>query len=136
MSEEKMIDFAKGKKCVNTDRSTNWAIGVFKEWMKQRNESCPNDLCPEDFLAKHCDDVVQLQKWLCRFVIETRRQDGEPYPPSFLQNLLSGVLTYMRALHGDTPDFLSKKDWRFRELRGTIESVFFLISVIKELEPK
>ena len=32
VSEEKMIDFAKGKKCVNTDRSTNWAIGVFKEW--------------------------------------------------------------------------------------------------------
>ena len=34
VSDDKMIEFAKGKKCVNTDRSTNWAIGVFKEWMK------------------------------------------------------------------------------------------------------
>ena len=66
----------------------------------------------------------QLQKWLCRFVIEARKQDGEPYPPSSLQNLLSGILRYMRGLHGDTPDFLSKKDWRFRELRGTMEAVY------------
>ena len=125
MSDDKLIEFAKGKKCVNTDRSTNWAIGVFKEWLKQRNESCPNDLSPEDFLeADHSDDVVQLQEWLCRFVIEARKQDGELYPPSSLQNLLSGVLRYMRGLHGDTPDFLLKKDWRFRELQGTMEAVY------------
>ena len=34
VSDDKMIEFAKWKKCVNTDRTTNWAIGVFKEWMK------------------------------------------------------------------------------------------------------
>ena len=30
----------------------------------------------------------------------------------------------MQGLHGDTPDFLSKKDWRFRELWGTMEAVY------------
>ena len=49
---------------------------------------------------------------------------GNHTPPTSLQNLLSGILTYMRNVHGDTPDFLSKKDWRFRELRGTMERIF------------
>ena len=34
VSDDKMIEFAKWKKCVNTDQSTNWVIGVFKEWIK------------------------------------------------------------------------------------------------------
>ena len=28
VSEDRMIELSKGKKCVNTDRNTNWAIGV------------------------------------------------------------------------------------------------------------
>ena len=70
---------------------------------------------------RHSEDINRLQKWLCRFVVEARKQDGELYPPTSLQNLFSGIL---RNLHGDTPDFLSKKDWRFRELRGTMEQTF------------
>ena len=31
-------------------------------------------------------------------------------PPTTLQSLLSGLLRYVRARHGDTPDFLSKKE--------------------------
>ena len=30
-------------------------------------------------------------KWLCLFVLETRKEDGKPYPPSTLRCLLSGV---------------------------------------------
>ena len=40
-----------------------------------------------------------------------------------IQALLLGVLRYTRNVHGDTPDFLSKKDWRFQELRGTMERI-------------
>jgi hypothetical protein len=125
LPEESMTEISKGKKCVNTERSTGWAIRVFKQWIEQRNELFPADPCPEDFLElRHSEDVNRLQKWLCRFVVEARKQDGQSYPPSSLQNLLSGILRYMRNVHGDTPDFLSKKDWRFRELRGTMERTF------------
>ena len=120
-----MAEISKGKKCVDTERSTAWAIGVFNQWIDQRRQLSPEDACPEDFLeSRHSEDVDALQKWLCRFVVEARKQDGEPYPPTSLQNLLSGILRYMRNLHGDTPDFLSRKDWRFRELRGTMERTF------------
>ena len=56
--------------------------------------------------------------------MEARKQGGEPYPPTTLQAILSGLLRYMRERHGDTPDFLSKKDARFRDLQGTLECTF------------
>ena len=125
LPEAKMAEISKGKKCANTERSTSWAVTTFKQWMKERNKACPNDLCPDDFLeANHSNDVSNLQRWLCRFVVEARKQGGEPYPPTTLQSLLSGLLRYMRERRGDTPDFLSKKDVRFQDLRGTLESTF------------
>ena len=125
LPEDSMTEISKGKKCINTERSTAWATGVFKQWIEQRNQLSPADACPEDFLElRHSEDVDRLQKWLCRFVVEARKQDGQSYPPTSLQNFLSGILRYMRYVHGDTPDFLSKNDWRFRELRGTMERIF------------
>ena len=125
LPEAKMAEISKGKKCANTERSTSWAVTTFKQWMKERNKACPNDLCPDNFLeANHSNDVSNLQRWLCRFVIEARKQGGEPYPPTTLQSLLSGLLRYMRERRGDTPDFLSKKDARFRDLQRTLESTF------------
>ena len=58
------------------------------------------------------------------FCCEARKQDCQPYPPSSIQNLLSGILRCMKEQHSDTPDFLSKKDWRFHALQGTIGSMF------------
>ena len=125
LSDDAMTQISKGKRSVNTDRSTAWAVAAFKQWIEQRNKTGPEETCREDFLEmNHAGDIPYLERWLCRFVVEARKQDGQPYPPSSLQNLLSGILRCMREQHSDTPDFLSKKDWRFRALRGTIESTF------------
>ena len=121
----KMEEMSMGKKCVNTLKSTSWAVSTFKQWMKERNDAYPDDLCPDQFLeANHSNDVATLQRWLCRFIVEARKQDGKPYPPTTLQCLLSGILQYMQERHSDTPDFLSKKDARFRDLQGTLECTF------------
>ena len=125
LSSDKMGLISKGKRSAYTERSTSWAVTTFKEWIRECNEFNPDDLCPDGFLElDHSSDVPQLERWLCRFVVEARKQDGQHYPPTTLQSLLSGILRYMREQHGDTPDFLSKKDWRFRGLRGTIESTY------------
>ena len=62
--------------------------------------------------------------WICRFITEARRQDGTPYPGHTLYQLLAGILRFMRAVHAETPDFLSKKDWRFRDIHGMMDCVF------------
>ena len=43
-----------------------------------------------DMLKSH--DAELVCKWLCRYVMETRREYGNPYPPSTLRSLLSGVM--------------------------------------------
>ena len=66
LPEAKMAEISKGKKCQNTERSTSWALSTFKQWIKQRNDAYPDDLCPDDFLeANHSNDVAGLQRWLC-----------------------------------------------------------------------
>lgn len=42
-------------------------------------------------------------------------QGGEPYPPTYAAQL--AFLWCMQEHYGDTPDFLSKKDVHFRDLR-------------------
>ena len=39
-----------------------------------------------------CSVQVLLNYWLSRFVVETRREDGQPYPPTSIKfNLLTGL---------------------------------------------
>ena len=125
-TNDEMQVIAKGKRSLNTERNTLWAIKVFNDWAKERN-GCPTNCekVPDDFLEKrHSEDVDPLNHWLSRFVVEARKRDGKPYTPTSIHSLLAALLRYMREVNHDTPDFLSKKDWRFKELHGSVESVF------------
>ena len=56
-----------------------WAVAAFKLWIQERNKASPDDVCPEDFLElDHSGDVSFLERWICRLVVEARKQDGHP----------------------------------------------------------
>ena len=46
-----------------------------------------DEAVPDDLLA--CEDTDVLCKWMCCFVQETRKENGENYPPSTLRLLFS-----------------------------------------------
>ena len=46
--------------------------------------------------------------WLARFVLESRRKDGKPYPPNVLHQLVCGILRYVRDLK-PTIDFFQRQ---------------------------
>ena len=82
---------AEGVVPVNTRCSTNWAIRTFTTWVQERNTRLPEDPVPlADDLLK-CDDVETVCKYMRLFVLEARRTDGAPYPPSTICSLLSGI---------------------------------------------
>jgi len=54
---------------------------------------------------------------------------GKPYPPSSLQTA-TGLLHYMREKNPNTSDFRCKKNWRFRNICGSMESIF--VSLIQQ----
>ena len=91
--------------------------------MKQRNSQEDLDKCPEDLLLNM--DPKQLNHWLSAFIVETRKVTGEPYPPTTLHSILSGILRYMRSLDPQKcPNFFAKNNPTFTTLRNTMDSIF------------
>ena len=91
--EEELSQFAKGLVPDNTNKSTKWALNNLEAWMKPRKTSYPDDPVPEDILLSSDPELLNLN--LSRFVIETRKANGEMYPPSTLHQLLCGILRFM-----------------------------------------
>ena len=112
----------KGPVAPNTHKSTMWAVRTIDAWRDERNANSEmGEKCPLDLFEK--PDAEKLNRWLSRFVVEARRQDGEPYPTRSLYLLLSGLLRHGRSKSKTFPNFLDKKDPRFSELSGVCGSV-------------
>lgn len=63
-----------------------------------------------------------LCKWLCLFVQETRKENGENYPATTLRQLLAA---FQRIMHTNKIPFnlFDKADLRFSDLHNTLDSV-------------
>ena len=95
---------------------------TFAAWREYHNGHFDNK-CPEDLLE--AADPKLLDKWLSTFIVEIRRADGHPYPPKTLDNILSGLLRYIRSLPLENPpNFLAKGDPQFRKLLATRDNVY------------
>lgn len=121
VTEKQVNVLSKGCVPKNTARSTIWAVRVFKEWIDQRNKHS-KELYPSDILEKpyDCDLVCNC---LQRFVSEARRADGTEYPPKTLYQMLCGMLRHSKECQPDPPNFLDRKDVRFKKLHSTCDVV-------------
>ena len=103
----------------NTVISTKWAVSNFECWRKRRNETF--NLEPErqvpDGLVLGLDSAA-LCKWLSVYVAEARKQNGSPFPPKSLYQLLTGLLHHMRSKN---PNFLETHQL---ELHNAMDNVF------------
>ena len=118
-----MSEVCKGYVLQNTDKATTWAMRIFKAWRIERNKVA-TDKCPDNLLES--PDIHNLNRWLSRFVVECRREDGNPYPPSSISSILAGLYRYSRnrCNAGSCPNFMNWKDPNFRELTGALQVRF------------
>ena len=66
-----------------------------------------------------------LNKWLSAYIVETRKVNGDPYPPATLQSLLSGLLRHMRNIdESRAPNILASDNPAFKELHYTMDSLY------------
>ena len=70
----------------NTSSNTQWAMNNFNSWASERSKRGASYCVPPDLLKSH--DAELVAKWLSVFVMETRREDKKPYPPSTIRNLV------------------------------------------------
>ena len=115
-SEEQLSELVKGLIPENT--KGNWALKNFNLW----NDANLENPVPEDILTSSDPDL--LNHHLSQFVVETRKANGEHYPPSSLHQLLCGLLRHKCEVNPCCSNFLNKKDARFKPLQGTMDALF------------
>ena len=71
-------------------------IETLRDWRQERNRVA-TETCPDDLLES--PDVGNLNRWLSRFVVECRREDGKPHPPSSISNILAGLYRYSKGVY-------------------------------------
>ena len=83
---EEIKEVAKGVVPANTKSSNKWAPKNIRAWISDCNTRMSDEAVPVGLLA--CKDADILCKWMCCFVQEMRKENGENYPPSTLCQLL------------------------------------------------
>ena len=122
LSPSSMERVCKGYVPKNTTKATDWALRVFEQWKENRNYTSPEERVPEKLLEDGNAELLNL--WLARFVVEIRRADGEPYPPSSINSILSGLYRYCKACAptgSPPPNFMDRKNPHFRDLTGALQ---------------
>ena len=121
VSPRSMERICKGAVPTNRKKVMSWAFHVFEEWRKQCNEAAkmPDEKCLLKLLEE--PKPRSLNCWLSRFVLELRRADGNPYPPSSISNILAGLYRYSKSQVPDCPNFMDRKNNHFCELTGALQ---------------
>ena len=95
-----------------TKQTTRWAFCVWSSWCQTRHVTQPLHEMPLQVIDKH----------LSRFILEARRQDGSPYPPKTLYQLVCALQRYLRE--NDRPEvaILDEKQPAFATSRKVLDA--------------
>ena len=120
-SEAEMEQICKRFVPKNIRKATNLVVKVFEQCRMQRNEMTNADgkLCPSNLLE--CPELSELNYWLSRFAVEARQENRNAYPARTLSNLLAGLNRHCQECDTVCPNFMNRKDPRFKELNGAIQ---------------
>ena len=80
-------------------RKWTWAIKIFEDWKKWRNETVAEDKnSTEPVSTKSLEEMSdeELDFFLARFVAEVRKQDGQEYPGKTIYEMISSIQSYLR----------------------------------------
>ena len=132
MSDEEMAEISTAFVPSNTVKNTQWALACFSEWRSARNKSFSvgsggQRVCPVDLLENPV--VEDLNYWLSRFVAEVRNQEGKPYSPRSIHQILCGLQRHMLHKNPTAPKILNKEDVRFVAFRSAVDNVFHKTTV-------
>lgn len=90
------IDLEVAKKSAvpyNTNKNTSWAVNIWKQWSANRLQVCTSYSDWPTLLL--IAQPPELNYWLSKFVLETKKANGEFYPPDTLYIICSGLQRYI-----------------------------------------
>ncbi|XP_062606633.1 uncharacterized protein LOC134268405 [Saccostrea cucullata] len=116
LSETETKDLIESHENRNTKKNTAWAFRVFESWRSHRNDS------GEIVKALHKMTTEEMNYYLGRFIVETRKQDGQPYPPRSLYLIACGLLRHLQDMKVYDKNFLCTKTLEFSEFRKILDA--------------
>ena len=131
VSPGKMTEICNGYVPPTTVRATNWAVRVLDEWREECNKRC-SKRCPSDLLEHPAAETLNL--WLARFVVEARRADGDPYPPTTIVNLLSGLYWFAKNCDCHCSNFMDQKNPAFKKLTRALLNLICITAIIEYVQ--
>ena len=79
-------------------------------------------MCPDNILEAPQPD--KLNYWLSRFVNEVRKQNGDPYPPKTVHQILAGLQRHMLETTPTAPKFLDRSNPPFYDLHHACDTIY------------
>lgn len=106
---------------INSHENANtreYTVRVFEAWRENRN-TLPGAECVKEL---HDMTFEEINYFSGRFVIETRTQDGQPYPPRTLYLLTCGLLRHLRDKSVFDKNFLCTKSMALSEFQKILDA--------------
>ena len=100
-----------------TQADTKYCMRLWNEWTTHRNALSTAEKIPDNITTMNAET---LQYWMCRFVLEVRKKDGNVYPASTLHHLCCGVMRHLKESGWHRLDIF--QDPSFAEFRSTLDS--------------
>ena len=96
----------------STKFKNKWAVSSFAEWQRLREDQVPvldcgglfkdYDLHKVTALSPNIAgmDVLSLNYWLSKFVVEVAKKSGERYPPKTVYSIICSLKRYLEEKNG------------------------------------
>ena len=91
-SDEDVKQAQKNAEPGTTAKSTKWALKLWSDWAENRKVKHGDSPC----MPPHLLSFEKINKWMCKFILEVRRQDGLEYPPNTLYCIACGIMRHIR----------------------------------------
>jgi len=97
---------------VNTKKTTNWCMSVWKSWSKYRGITESIETL----------SAVDLNNHLSSFIMEVNRQDGSPYPADTLYQIVTGIQRHLKENGRPELGILDQKNLDFVQTRQVLDA--------------
>ena len=104
-----------------TFAGSSWSSRVWSERERAKRPAADPEESSYELLQDFCAmDVESMKFWLCKFIIEARRADGDYYPPDSLYSICCGLQRSLKF--ADRADISIFSDKSFSHFIGTLDA--------------
>ena len=113
-SDEDVKKAQKNAEPGTTAKSTKWALKLWSDWAENRKVKHGDSPC----MPPHLLSFEKINKWMCKFILEVRRQDGLEYPPNTLYCIACGIMRHIRQYNPELNFFTQAQFDGFKKNLG------------------